>query len=151
MNSSATQWYVDRVREPATRRCLRCGAPLVWVESVGWVDAVPGKTYDLCDADPFGKRATLVATGTKTYSIQFAKTGKTIDCPEDTPILTAAKAAGMRLPSSCTKGMCGTCKSRKLSGEVEMTHQGGIRQREIDAGLFLPCCSRPLSDLVIER
>ena len=24
-------------------------------------------------------------------------------------------------------------------------------QREIDAGFFLPCCSRPLSDLVIAR
>lgn len=91
------------------------------------------------------------ATGTKTYSIQFAKTGRTIDCPEDTPILTAAKAAGMRLPSSCTKGLCGTCKSKKVSGEVEMTHQGGIRQREIDAGMVLICCARPRSDVVIER
>lgn len=91
------------------------------------------------------------AIGTRTYSIQFAKTGKTIDCPEDTPILTAAKAAGMRLPSSCTKGMCGTCKSKKLSGDVEMTHQGGIRQREIDAGMVLICCAKPRSDVVIER
>jgi hypothetical protein len=54
MNGSATQWYVDRVREPASRRCLRCGRPLVWVESVGWVDTVPGDSYDLCDNDPFG-------------------------------------------------------------------------------------------------
>jgi hypothetical protein len=53
MNRS-TRWYVDRVREPASHRCLRCGEPLVWVESVGWVDSVPGEAYDLCDADPFG-------------------------------------------------------------------------------------------------
>jgi hypothetical protein len=32
-----------------------------------------------------------------------------------------------------------------------MKHSGGIRQREIDAGFFLLCCSRPLSDLVIDR
>jgi hypothetical protein len=57
MNSSKTQWYVDRVREPASHRCLRCGCPLVWVESVGWVDTVPGRAYDLCDADPFGNHA----------------------------------------------------------------------------------------------
>jgi ferredoxin len=66
-------------------------------------------------------------------------------------ILETARAEGMRLPSSCTKGMCGTCKSRLVSGRVDMQHQGGIRQREIDAGMILICCSKPLTDLVIER
>ena len=37
--------------------------------------------------------------------------------------------------------MCGSCKIVKLSGDVEMNHQGGIRAREIAAGKFLPCCS----------
>ena len=63
----------------------------------------------------------------------------------------AARRAGMRLPSSCAKGLCGTCKSKKLSGEVDMTHQGGIRQREIDQGMVLICCSKPRSDVVIDR
>ena len=47
--------------------------------------------------------------------------------------------------------MCGTCKSKLLSGTVEMKHAGGIRQREIDAGMALLCCSKPTSDLVVER
>jgi ferredoxin len=65
--------------------------------------------------------------------------------------LAAAKAAGLRLPSSCTRGLCGTCKSRIVSGTVDMKHEGGIRQREIDQGLALLCCSKPTSDLVIDR
>jgi glycine betaine catabolism B len=85
------------------------------------------------------------------FKIQFTKSGQTISCGPDQFILDAAKAAGMRLPFSCAKGMCGTCKSKKISGDVVMTHQGGIRQREIDQGLFLPCCSKPLSDVVLER
>jgi hypothetical protein len=32
-----------------------------------------------------------------------------------------------------------------------MKHRGGIRQRDIDDGFALLCCSRPTSDLVIER
>ena len=32
-----------------------------------------------------------------------------------------------------------------------MQHGGGIRQREIDAGMILLCCARPVSDLVVER
>ena len=74
-----------------------------------------------------------------------------MECGADSFVLGAAKAAGMRLPSSCTKGLCGTCKSRLVSGEVEMKHQGGIRQREIDQGMVLICCSKPLTDLVVDR
>src|SRR3712207_8666615 len=81
----------------------------------------------------------------------FAKSGRTVPCDESTTILAAARAAGLRLPSSCTRGLCGTCKTRKVSGEVEMNHQGGIRQREIDAGLILLCCSKPRADVTVER
>ena len=87
----------------------------------------------------------------KIHTVTFAKTGMSFPCDEDTVILKAAAAAGLRLPHSCDKGMCSTCRSKKISGEVEMNHQGGIRQREIDAGMFLPCCSKPRSDVVFER
>ncbi|MFT3730686.1 MAG: FAD-binding oxidoreductase [Hyphomicrobium sp.] len=85
------------------------------------------------------------------FKIEFTKSGRTIDCRPDQFILDAAKAAGLRLPFSCSKGVCGTCKSKKLSGQVVMTHGGGIRQREIDAGMILICCSKPLSDVVVEK
>jgi ferredoxin len=87
----------------------------------------------------------------RTWTVEFTRSRRTIEAPEDTFILTAALRAGLRLPSSCTQGVCGTCKCRLVSGQVDMTHAGGIRQREIDQGMILVCCSRPLSDLVIER
>jgi ferredoxin len=85
------------------------------------------------------------------FRVAFSKTGRVIDCAADHFVLRAASAAGLKLASSCTRGMCGTCKSRLTSGRVDMQHNGGIRQREIDQGMILLCCSRPLSDLVIER
>lgn len=83
--------------------------------------------------------------------VTFAKTGVTFDCPEGVNILQAAKEAGVPMPSSCTKGECGTCKTFKHSGEVNMTNAGGIRQREMDRGFILPCTSRPLTDIVLDR
>jgi ferredoxin len=85
------------------------------------------------------------------FRIEFAKSARVIECSPGTTILAAAKAAGLKLPSSCTRGLCGTCKSRILSGTLDMKHEGGIRQREIDAGLALLCCSKPTSDMVIDR
>ncbi|MBB2158603.1 2Fe-2S iron-sulfur cluster-binding protein [Gluconacetobacter sacchari] len=91
------------------------------------------------------------ASGAVEYTVSFTRSRREIVCGTDTPVLSAARAAGMRLPASCARGMCGTCKCKLLSGTVEMQHDGGIRQREIDQGMILICCARPTSDLVIER
>ena len=88
---------------------------------------------------------------TRTFQVEFSKQDRKIEVAEEQTVLSCAKKAGVKLPSSCSNGVCGTCKSKLISGSVEMNHNGGIRQREIDAGLFLPCCSKPLSDLVIDR
>jgi ferredoxin-NADP reductase/ferredoxin len=85
----------------------------------------------------------------RTFRIEFRDHGVTIGCAADTTILDAAAAAGLTLPSSCAQGLCGTCKSTLVAGEVDMRHNGGIRPREIAAGKVLLCCSRPKSDLVV--
>jgi ferredoxin-NADP reductase len=103
--------------------------------------------------DELGEQKTLeqLAPDSQTFQVQFTRSRRSIGCSSERFVLDAARAEGMRLPSSCTKGMCGTCKSKLISGAVDMVHQGGIRQREIDQGMILICCSKPLSDLVIER
>lgn len=97
--------------------------------------------------------STLVCGGSVAtrFGIDFTTSSKHVDCDPQTTVLDAAVEAGIVFPSSCEEGMCGTCKSVLVSGEVEMNHAGGIRPKEIAAGKFLPCCSTPLSDLVIER
>ncbi|NKJ47817.1 hybrid-cluster NAD(P)-dependent oxidoreductase [Burkholderia sp. SG-MS1] len=85
------------------------------------------------------------------FKVNFAKSHREIECGSDQHVLDAAKKAGVRLPASCTQGMCGTCKVKLVSGEVVMKHAGGIRQREIDQGMVLLCCSKPLTDLVVEK
>ncbi len=71
-------------------------------------------------------------------------------CAPGTTVLQAAAQAGVNIPSSCGTGLCGTCKSGLLSGRVEMNHQGGIRPREIAQDKFLPCCSTPDGDVVVD-
>ncbi|MGL4767311.1 MAG: FAD-binding oxidoreductase [Formosimonas sp.] len=87
------------------------------------------------------------ATG---FSIQLAKQNKALAGSAQHTILSTALDAGVRWPHSCANGVCGTCKTKKISGEVQMNHNGGIRPREIREGWILPCCSTPLSDLVLD-
>ena len=95
-------------------------------------------------------RASTQQAGTA-HVIDFSASGRTVVCEPGTTVLDAAYQAGLPVPSSCSEGMCGTCKSGLVSGEVEMNHAGGIRPKEIAAGKFLPCCSTPLTDLVVDR
>ncbi len=84
-------------------------------------------------------------------SVAFSVSGCTVRCRADQTLLEVAEAAGIPMPSSCRDGTCGKCRARVLSGRVDMRHHGGILQRHIDLGYILTCCSRPLTDVTIER
>jgi ferredoxin len=85
------------------------------------------------------------------YTIIFTSSDRTITCDAEKFVLDAALEAGVKILFNCREGFCGTCKSKLVSGEVDMNHNGGIRPKEIAAGKFLPCCSKPRSNLVVER
>lgn len=82
--------------------------------------------------------------------ITFAGSGKVAACDGTDTVLAVAKRAGLNIPSSCTFGLCGTCKVRKTSGEVAMVHNGGITEAEIDAGYILACCARPQGSITLD-
>ncbi len=105
----------------------------------------------LAGPNPAPALALATPASTTGFRVEFAKSGQVVACGPGTFVLDAAEAAGLRLPSSCTQGLCGTCKSRLVSGTVDMQHAGGIRKREIEQGMILICCSKPTSDLVIDR
>ncbi|MCD2175619.1 hybrid-cluster NAD(P)-dependent oxidoreductase [Rhizobium sp. C4] len=85
-----------------------------------------------------------------TITIDFLSTGEFVTCESGDTVLKAARSAHVRIPAACESGLCGTCKVKKRSGDVEMHHNGGITTREIDEGYILACCSRPLTALEIE-
>ena len=84
------------------------------------------------------------------FTVTLSRSGKTFSMPGNQTVLSAAKKADANVPSSCSQGVFGTCKTALLQGTVEMNHNGGIRQREIGKGLRLLCCSKPTSVLVLD-
>jgi ferredoxin-NADP reductase len=82
--------------------------------------------------------------------VVFADWGVTGTCQPGQTVLEAARAVGVRIPAACESGICGTCKTKKISGEVVMNHNGGILDEEVEEGYILACCSRPLGPLELE-
>lgn len=85
------------------------------------------------------------------FSVTLKSRGQRFDCEAGETLLAASQRAGLRWPFSCASGVCGTCRTRKLSGEVAMHQGGGLRPREVALGWMLPCCSKPLSDIELDR
>ena len=113
-------------------------------------DSLPADEQNAADPHHLANGDQPPSADVPTFSVEFVRSGRTITCTADQYVLDAALAAGMHHPLSCSQGMCGTCKTTMLEGTVDMQHNGGIRPKEIAANKFLPCCSKPLSNLRID-
>jgi ferredoxin-NADP reductase len=80
--------------------------------------------------------------------IRFTQSGRSATINGQDTILAAAQAAGIPIPYACQMGLCGTCQVKKLSGEVVMTHEGGITDDAVAEGYILACCARPSSGAI---
>ena len=84
-------------------------------------------------------------------TVRIAGTEQTITAPADTSILRSLEANGIAAPAHCRSGECGWCHSKLVSGEVYCPKSvDGRREADYIYGYIHPCCSFPLSDLVIE-
>jgi ring-1,2-phenylacetyl-CoA epoxidase subunit PaaE len=60
----------------------------------------------------------------------------------DETVLDAAARAGLDLPFSCRAGVCSTCRTKVVSGEVAMDLNYALEEWELEQGYVLACQSR---------
>ena len=67
-------------------------------------------------------------------------------------ILEAALDQGIDFPHGCRTGNCGACKSKKISGDIEMSpfSEFALETEEEKQGFILACRSVPWSDCEIK-
>lgn len=81
-------------------------------------------------------------------TVRFANTGKEVvwDGAADS-LLSFAEDQGLAPDFSCRAGICGTCVTRILSGQVEYFEEP---LDELGEGEVLLCCSKPASPIVLD-
>ena len=94
--------------------------------------------------------ATAPSAGPFEVTVQPSGRRFSVDAGEH--ILAAAIRQGIGLPYGCKDGACGSCKCRKLEGQVQHgPHQSkALNAEEEAAGFVLTCSATALSDVVIE-
>ena len=60
----------------------------------------------------------------------------------DEVVLDAAIRAGLELPFSCRAGVCSTCRTKLVRGEVEMEQNYALEDWEVEQGYVLACQAR---------
>lgn len=87
-----------------------------------------------------------------TYQLTIEPIGETIEIEEGQTILDACLRAGIYVSYQCGHGLCSTCKIDILEGDVDLGNASmfALMDFERDEGKALACCTKPLSDLVIE-
>ncbi len=85
------------------------------------------------------------------HELTIEPLGDTIDVAEGQTILDACLRAGVYLPHACGHGLCGTCKTQVLDGEIDHGEASAfaLMDFERDDGFVLACTATLKSDVTI--
>ena len=86
------------------------------------------------------------------FQVNVQPSGRQFEVLADETVLDAGIRQNIGLPYGCKDGACGSCKCRKLSGEVEHRpyQKNALSDAEAAEGYILTCRALPRSDLVLE-
>ncbi|MGK7881683.1 MAG: 2Fe-2S iron-sulfur cluster-binding protein [Crocosphaera sp.] len=100
------------------------------------------------DATP--KPATVSSNNTS-YPVVFAQSGKELVCNEEMSLLDLAEEEMIEVESSCRSGGCGSCKVKKLEGNIRYEGEtDGLDESDAEDGYILACIAHPEGKVVID-
>ncbi|HWU50966.1 MAG TPA: PepSY domain-containing protein [Asticcacaulis sp.] len=83
------------------------------------------------------------------FQVKLASSGAVLDVAADQTLVAALEQHGLRIPTSCSEGVCGACLTQVLEGEVD--HRDVVLSPAEHArhDQMTPCCSRAKSPLLV--
>ena len=81
----------------------------------------------------------ISSTDSEELVIEIQSNGQKIMLTRSESIIDALARSGIEIPTSCQSGLCGTCKTRYISGEVE--HGDCILSDDEHQEYLTPCIS----------
>jgi len=73
------------------------------------------------------------------FELVLQRSGLTLQVPADTSVFEVVKAAGVSVLGSCLEGVCGTCETEVVDGEID--HRDSVlNEEERESGQFMMIC-----------
>ena len=83
------------------------------------------------------------------HGLRFERSGSATTVDANQTMLEAAEACGVAIPSLCRAGVCGTCRTQVLSGDVQCASQM-LDEQDRQDGFVLACVTKIKSDCTID-
>jgi vanillate O-demethylase ferredoxin subunit len=85
----------------------------------------------------------------RSFDVVLKKDGRVIRVSAEQTVVEALAENGVVIPTSCSQGVCGTCITTVVEGEIDH-HDLYLTPEEQRAGdKFLPCCSRAVGKRIV--
>ncbi|NVN48634.1 ferredoxin--NADP reductase [Mycolicibacterium hippocampi] len=85
------------------------------------------------------------ADATEEVVIELDRHVTTASYRQGDTLLQTARMSGLRAPSSCETGSCGTCMARVVEGTARMLNNDALEDDEVEEGWVLTCQTLPTS------
>jgi vanillate O-demethylase ferredoxin subunit len=128
-------------------RLYVCG-PAGFIDHVVNTAKAQGWPQDRIHLEYFAAPAQDTA-GDQGFEVRIASTGKVYPIAPDVSVVEALRQEGIDILTSCEQGVCGTCITRVLEGEVEHRDMYLTEEEKACNEQFMPCCSRARSKLLV--
>ena len=83
------------------------------------------------------------------FTLELTVSGKSVSVPAGSTLLEAAEAAGVDIPSSCRAGVCQTCRTKVVSGDVDCPADCRDDADRRESWVY-PCVAWPRSNCSLE-
>lgn len=139
---------MDRLaqEDPASTHLYVCG-PKGFIEHVCQAARAHGWPEAHIHVEHFS--AAPAASG-QSFAVQIASTGQRIEIGAQESITHALERHGVCIPVSCEQGICGTCVTRVVSGDIEHLDSYFSAAERARGDQLTPCCSRGRGTLVLD-
>jgi ferredoxin-NADP reductase len=115
-------------------------------------DQVRSERFEAAVAASAGKSSAAAEpapSSAEGFQIRERRSARSVPATSGQTLLEAAETNGMEIPSLCRAGVCGTCRTKVIEGDVSC--DGGILDADDRAaGYVLACVASPRSNCVIE-
>jgi ferredoxin-NADP reductase len=84
------------------------------------------------------------------FEVVLNKSGQRLLVQSDQTLLSALREAGIPIASVCAEGVCGTCETAVISGEIDHRDHILTDEEKAAGATMMVCCSRSRGTLVLD-
>ncbi len=125
---------------------IYCCGPTGFMDWVLESAAAAGYDTNQLHREDFGAEVDLSGSS---FHVEAKRSGKQVVVRDGETIAAALAAVGITVELSCEEGVCGTCLTDVLAGDIDHRDHYLTDEEKAEGSLILVCCSRARSDILV--